>query len=117
MTEKQRRIEELKGDFKEIQPALTVLGDETRQLIFLVLMETDCKTGMRVGEITEKTNLSRPAVSHQMKILKDLGIVKMRKEGTKNFYYIDVSHNRILFGKMGKMVMDLNHFMSTMEEQ
>ncbi|MEG6523627.1 ArsR/SmtB family transcription factor [Desulfotomaculum sp. 1211_IL3151] len=40
---------------------------------------------MRVGEIKAKTHLSRPAVSHHLKILKDIGIVKMREEGTKNF--------------------------------
>ena len=45
--------------------------------------------GVRVGEITEKTNLSRPAVSHHLGILKDAGLVKVRREGTKNFYYFD----------------------------
>ncbi len=43
--------------------------------------------GARVMEITEKTNLSRPAVSHHLKILKEAGIIKMRREGTKNYYY------------------------------
>ena len=36
-----------------------------------------------------RTNLSRPAVSHHLQIMKDAGIVKVRKEGTKNFYYFD----------------------------
>lgn len=49
-----------------------------------------CKClGVRVGEITEKTNLSRPAVSHHLQILKDAGLIKMRREGTKNYYYFD----------------------------
>lgn len=39
--------------------------------------------GVRVGAITKKTNLSRPAVSHHLGILKDAGLVKMRREGTK----------------------------------
>ena len=46
-------------------------------------------TGVRVGAITEKTSLSRPAVSHHLQILKDAGILKVRKEATKNFYYFD----------------------------
>ena len=45
--------------------------------------------GVRVGDITKKTNLSRPAVSHHLQIMKDAGIVKVRKEGTKNYYYFD----------------------------
>ena len=32
---------------------------------------------------------SRPAVSHHLQIMKDAGIVKVRKEGTKNYYYFD----------------------------
>lgn len=46
-------------------------------------------SGVRVGEITEKTHLSRPAVSHHLQILKEAGILKVRKEGTMNFYYFD----------------------------
>lgn len=34
-------------------------------------------------------NLSRPAVSHHLQILKQAGILKVRKEGTMNFYYFD----------------------------
>ena len=48
----------------------------------------DCD-GMRVNDIAEKTSLSRPAVSHHLHILKDVGIVNMRREGTKNYYYFD----------------------------
>ncbi len=36
-----------------------------------------------MGEITEKTHLSRPAVSHHLKILKEAEIVNLRREGTK----------------------------------
>ncbi len=87
---KKEQIEMIQEDFKNAQSILTAIGDETRQIILLVLMESDCEIGIRVGEITAKTHLSRPAVSHQLKILKDNGIVEMREEGTKNFYYINV---------------------------
>ena len=60
------------------------IGDETRQAILLVLMETECQTGLRVGEITKQTHLS-PAVSHHLRILREAGIILMRKEGTKTF--------------------------------
>ena len=50
--------------------------------------------GTRVGAITEKTHLSRPAVSHHIKILKDAGVVEMRKEGTKNYYYLETDNRR-----------------------
>lgn len=53
------------------------------------MMKTGVCTGVRVGEITKRTNLSRPAVSHHLQILKDAGILNVRKEGTKNYYYFN----------------------------
>ena len=110
------QIEILKKDFQDIQPILQVIGDETRQLILLVLMEASCKVGMRVGEITERTHLSRPAVSHQLRILKDSGLVHMREEGTKNYYFISVSENRHQFCKLQKLLTDLGTLMDGLEE-
>lgn len=46
-------------------------------------------SGVRVGAITERTHLSRPTVSHHLGILKDAGLIKMRREVTKNYYYFD----------------------------
>jgi DNA-binding transcriptional ArsR family regulator len=66
---------------------LTVIGDETRQLIMAVLAASECE-GMRVGEITEQTHLSRPAVSHHLKILLDAEVIGMSPEGTKHYYYL-----------------------------
>lgn len=41
------------------------------------------------SRIARKTNLSRPAVSHHLGILKDAGLIDVRREGTKNYYYFD----------------------------
>lgn len=84
----QQRIEEITSRFKECRKAISAMGDETRQLILITLLESDFN-GIRVGEITEKTHLSRPAVSHHLKILKEAEIVNVRREGTKNYYYLD----------------------------
>lgn len=81
-------ILQLADEFKSCQKALAAIGDETRQHIVLMMLEGEC-CGIRVGEISKKTSLSRPAVSHHLKILKDGNIVKMRREGTKNYYYLD----------------------------
>lgn len=77
----------LAQNFGECSKTLTAIGDETRQHIILEMLKIGKCEGLRVGEITEKTNLSRPAVSHHLRIMKDAGIVKVRKEGTKNYYY------------------------------
>lgn len=68
---------------------LTALGDETRQHIIVAMMGMGDCTGVRAVEVAERTNLSRPAVSHHLQIMRDAGLLKTRKEGTKIFYYFD----------------------------
>ena len=82
-------IEKLAEDFENCRKVLAALGDENRQHLILEMMKMEDCSGARVGDITERTHLSRPAVSHHLQILKDAGILKVRKEGTKNFYYFD----------------------------
>ena len=84
-----QEIRRLSDEIKSTQKILIALGDEMRQHLILVMMDSGDCSGMRVNDIAEKTRLSRPAVSHHLQILKDAGIVKMRREGTKNYYYFD----------------------------
>lgn len=89
MPDQPRDINILAEEFKSCRQILLALGDETRQHLILEMMRMGHCGGARVGPITERTNLSRPAVSHHIKILKDAGILNVRKEGTKNYYYFD----------------------------
>lgn len=82
-------IDNLASDFEKCQKILLALGDENRQHMILEMMKIGECSGVRVNKITEKTHLSRPAVSHHLQILKDAGILKMRREATKNYYYFD----------------------------
>ena len=82
-------IEKLSSDFESCRKILCAIGDENRQHLILEMMKMGKCSGVRVGDIAEKTHLSRPAVSQHLQILKEAGILKVRKEGTKNFYYFD----------------------------
>ncbi len=44
---------------------------------------------MNVGDIAARFPISRPAISHHLKILKDAGIVKSEKIGQEVFYRLD----------------------------
>jgi len=111
--DKQEQLKLIRQDFMNCQKILLAIGDETRQAIIMVLMETTCKTGLRVGEITEQVHLSRPAVSHHLKILRDAGIILMREEGVKNFYYINMSTKLELLKNLVSHIDDLmNEFYS-----
>lgn len=81
--------EKFRNLFELSREALTAMGDSNRQLIIRFLIENCGQGGVRVGEIQKNTNISRTAVSHHLKVLKDSGIVKMRREGTRNYYYMD----------------------------
>lgn len=84
----------LKDSFMECIPLFIALGDTTRLTIIQRLYEvsTDSQKrsipGLNVKEITEQTNLSRPAVSHHLKILKDSGFIDVMKKGVCNYYYL-----------------------------
>jgi len=82
------KIEQIREGFAKSRKLLVAIGDETRQNIITVLMG-HCE-GMRVGEITQRTHLSRPAVSHHIKILLDCGLVNLDKQGTKNYYSLNI---------------------------
>lgn len=84
-----KESDSLARDFEACRKILHALGDENRQHLILTMMQMGECDGVRVGSITERTHLSRPAVSHHLGILKDAGLVAVRREGTKNFYYFD----------------------------
>ena len=79
--EPNEKIFTLAENFSASAKILTAIGDETRQHLILEMMKMGNCMGVRVDDITKKTNLSRPAVSHHLQIMKDAGIVKVRKEG------------------------------------
>lgn len=89
MPELMEDIQRLAGEFEGCQKLLLALGDATRQYLILEMMKMEQFEGVRVGMIAKRTNLSRPAVSHHLQILRDAGLLNMRREGTKNYYYFD----------------------------
>lgn len=65
-----------------------IVGDETRMKILVTILEKEyC-----VNDISEKVNMTKSAVSHQLKLLKDEGLVKSRREGKNIFYSLDDNH-------------------------
>ncbi len=69
----------------ECIPIFTVLSDENRHQILRVLWEYG---KMNVNELTEHLHLSRPAVSHHLKIMLQAGAVAVEQVGKERFYSI-----------------------------
>jgi DNA-binding transcriptional ArsR family regulator len=65
---------------------LDALGDPTRRVVLELL-----RGGERsVRELTDATAVSQPAVSQQLRVLRDAGLVTVRPEGTRRFYRVDL---------------------------
>lgn len=65
-----------------------VLSDPTRLRIVLALLKEE----LCVFDIAELVDISESAVSHQMRMLKTLRLVKQRKEGKMVFYSLEDEH-------------------------
>ncbi|AYB44440.1 metalloregulator ArsR/SmtB family transcription factor [Paenibacillus lautus] len=83
-----QRTEQVLQQFKESIPLLEVLTDENRQAIIMVLAQN--KSGLNVNAIAGHINLSRPAVSHHLKVLKQSGYIQSEKKGVENYYILTV---------------------------
>lgn len=73
----------------ECIPIFTMLQDENRQQILMLLF--DYKS-MTVSELTQRLSLSRPAVSHHMKLLLDSGLVNVTKNGKERIYTLSMEY-------------------------
>lgn len=84
-----QKIDVIREKFGICTPYMTTLSDPVRQKILFILTEAGTE-GMDVQDITAKTHLSRPAISHHLRILKDAKIIISHKKGTQVYYFIYV---------------------------
>lgn len=111
MPDHAQEIQQLAREFARCRKTLQALGDENRQHLILEMLQMGQCSGVRVGAITEKTHLSRPAVSHHIQVLKEAGLLKMRREGTRNYYYFDADTQA-----MNDLLQMLTHAKAVMEQ-
>lgn len=71
-----------------VSQTFKALSDPTRIRILHLLFEGEHS----VNEIAEKLTLLQSTVSHQLRFLKNLRLVKFRREGTTLFYSCDDEH-------------------------
>ena len=98
----EREIEEIAGniDKSDIVISLSnffkVLGDKNRMKILLMILYNE----MCVCDMLEKLGMEQSAVSHQLKILKNARLVKIRRDRNHLFYSLNDNHIEMIF-KMG----------------
>lgn len=79
----------------DISEFFKVFGDSTRIRILWALSKND----MCVCDIAFLINMTKSAVSHQLKILKDYNLVKSKRNGKEVIYSLSDSHVKDIFEK------------------
>ncbi len=69
-----------------------IFGDSTRIKILYVLLEKE----LNVTEIAEALNMTQPAISQQLRLLKANGLVSFRREGKSLIYSLSDEHVKII---------------------
>ena len=101
-------VEEVKKqmpeDSKLVETAnlLKVFGDPTRIKIICALMKAE----MCVCDLSSLLDVSRTAVSHQLKTLKKTRLVKYRRDGKVIYYSLDDEHISEIFEIAYEHVME-----------
>lgn len=72
-----------------------VFGDSTRIRILYVLFEKE----VCVCDIAAVLNMTLSAISHQLRVLKNAGLVKYRKEGKTSYYSLADDHVKTIIGQ------------------
>ena len=73
------------NEWRNISKVFTALGDEHRQRILLTFEPGE---RLNVGQIVDVSTLSRSAVSHHLKILREAGVLESVKEGKEVYFWI-----------------------------
>ncbi|MFC4600831.1 ArsR/SmtB family transcription factor [Cohnella hongkongensis] len=83
-----QEFEQMVEQFKNYIPLLDALKDEKRHAIILLLAQH--KSGLNVNTIAEHIQLSRPAISHHLKVLRQAGFVDYIKKNVENHYVLTI---------------------------
>ena len=87
-------------DFTELGRFLIALGDPTRQKIVMALS----RERLNVSELTERFPLSRPAMSHHLKVLAHGGLLDQERRGRERVYRVNVKRCRLLANQLKAFV-------------
>jgi ArsR family transcriptional regulator, arsenate/arsenite/antimonite-responsive transcriptional repressor len=86
---KEVTLDDVLASFRASAPIFSALGDAFRQDIVMLLAQQE---RLNVNQIAERMPLSRPAISHHLKVLLTAGLVQMERVSRENFYTLSVDN-------------------------
>lgn len=93
--------------FEQCIPIFEALGDKVRQQLILEIANSD-GFSLNVSELTARTSLSRPAISHHLKVLKNAGIIRPEKKSTQIFYVLNYMEQVNMVKELVKAMEELH---------
>lgn len=78
---------------ERVASLMGALSNPTRIRALFALLESG---ELAVGELSKVVGMSESATSHQLKVLRDLGLVGRRREGRRAFYCLADDHLGVL---------------------
>jgi DNA-binding transcriptional ArsR family regulator len=82
-------------DLYELSDFFKVMGDGTRIQLLWALEESD----MCVGDLAVLLDMTKSAISHQLKVLRMSKLVKAHKQGKNVYYSLDDEHIKDILEK------------------
>jgi DNA-binding transcriptional ArsR family regulator len=95
VVERVKQVMPKEDELYDLSDFFKVLGDSTRAKIMWALDECE----MCVCDLAVLLNMTKSAISHQLKSLRAANLVKYRKEGKNVFYSLKDDHVRDIFEK------------------
>lgn len=88
------------AELTDLSRFLVAVGDPIRQQILLLLS----RERLNVRTLTDRIHLSRPAVSHQLKVLLDAGLLEQQADGRERFYRVRADRCRSFASELSRFV-------------
>lgn len=88
MLQKVRGCMPAEDELRDLADFYKVFGDATRIKILCVLLESE----MCVCDLAELLSMTQSAISHQLRVLKQMKLVKNRREGKTVYYSLADGH-------------------------
>lgn len=81
------------GVIHRLVETFKALGDPTRARIVFALSRDE----LRVGDLASLLDVTPSAVSHQLRVLRNMNLVRYRRQGKMAYYSLDDEHIENLF--------------------
>jgi len=82
-----------KQTMEQIADLFKGFADPTRVHILSLLLQQE---ELCVSDIAEKVEITQSAISHQLRLLKQMHLIKFRREGKNTFYSLADDHVRTI---------------------